>query len=68
MAIGAAVLVGGRLAAEIVPRLAREKRVAAEEGAATAIPSVSVAEVRAGTADVSLTLPATLLGLHEVGL
>lgn len=68
MAIGAVVVVGALLAAGIVPRLARAKRVVAEEGAATAIPSVTVAAVKAGTKDVSLTLPATLLGLHEVGL
>lgn len=68
MAIGAVVIVGALLAAGIVPRLARAKRVVAEEGAATAVPSVTVAEVKAGAKDVSLTLPATLLGLHEVGL
>ena len=68
MAIGAVVIVGALLAVGIVPRLARAKRVVAEEGAATAVPSVTVAEVKAGAKDVSLTLPATLLGLHEVGL
>lgn len=68
MAIGGVAIVGVLLAAGIVPRLARSKRILAEEGAATAIPSVTVAEVKVGAQNVSLTLPGTLLGLHEVGL
>ena len=68
LAAGGLVLLVVLLAAGILPRLERNRRLVAEEGAANATPTVSVTPVKMGNADVSLTLPATLMGLHEVGL
>ncbi len=66
--IGVVLIVSILLAAGILPRLSRARRVVAEASAVNTIPSVSVALVKDGPQEVVLTLPATLLGLHEVGL
>ncbi len=68
LVIGAVLLFGGLAAAGIIPRLARGRRVVAESNAATATPTVTVIPVAEGKSNVELTLPATLLGLHEAGI
>ncbi len=66
--VGVVVLLVVLLAAGILPRVARARRVDAEVDQARARPSVTVAPVVAGERDVVLSLPASLSGLHEVGL
>jgi len=68
LGVGAVLLLAVLLATGILPRLAREQRVATEETAATAVPAVTVAVVKTGKGSTELTLPANTLGLHEVGL
>ncbi|MCC6241817.1 MAG: efflux RND transporter periplasmic adaptor subunit [Gemmatimonadaceae bacterium] len=66
--VGALALVAGLLAVGVLPRIARARRVATETGAVSALPPVTVAAVSRGLPSVELTLPATMLGQHEVGL
>ncbi len=68
LVFGVVLLLGVLLAAGILPRVARARRIDAEGGQARALPSVTTAPVVAGNRDVVLSLPASLSGLHEVGL
>ena len=68
LGVGAVLLLAVLLATGILPRLAREERVATEQTAATAVPAVTVAVVKTGKGSSELTLPANTLGMHEVGL
>jgi len=65
---GGVLLIAGLLAAGIIPRLSRERRIVAEETAVNAVPIVTVAPVKPGNKSVDILLPANLLGLHEVAL
>lgn len=52
----------------LLPRLTRQKRVEAEASEVSAPPMVMVARAHRGDATNTLSLPATVYGLHETGL
>lgn len=52
----------------LLPRLTRQKRVEAEASEVSAPPMVTVVRAHRGDATNTLSLPATVYGLHETGL
>lgn len=66
--LGIIVIVILLLLSGLIPRLMRQKTAEAEAREVSGPPAVTVATAHLGDATASLTLPATLYGLHETGL